>query len=80
MPNGYIDPIWVFTKLLKPPLCYLREQEYSSVAYVDDTLLAGDTNAECNNNLLSPTFRFYNSSYKILICSPTKYYLFGGLL
>ena len=28
MSNGYIDPIRVFTKLLKPPLCCLREQGY----------------------------------------------------
>ena len=28
MSNGYIAPIRVFTKLLKPPLCCLREQGY----------------------------------------------------
>lgn len=28
MYNGYIDPIRVFTKLLKPLLCHLREQGY----------------------------------------------------
>ena len=28
MSNGYIDAIRVFTKLLKPPLCCLREQGY----------------------------------------------------
>ena len=79
MPNGYIDPMRVFTKLLKPILCYLREQGYSSVAYssiVDDVLLEVDTYAECNDNLLPPILMFCNTSYKILICFLLKYYLF----
>lgn len=53
MPDGFIDPIKVFTKLLKPPFCYFREQGYSSVVYVDDTLLEGDTYAECIDSLLA---------------------------
>ena len=51
MPNGYINPMRVFTNSLKPSFCYLREQVYSSVIYVDDTLLVGDTYAECNDNI-----------------------------
>ena len=54
MPKGYVDAKdRVFTKLLKPPLCYLKEQRYSSVVYVDDSLLAGDTYAERNGNMLA---------------------------
>lgn len=56
MPNGINDGInalclndtRVFTKLLKPSFCSLREQGYSSVVYFDDTLLAEDTYAEYN--------------------------------
>ena len=43
MPNGYLDAMRVFTKILKPPFACLREQDHSSVIYVDDSLLAGDT-------------------------------------
>ena len=51
MPDGFIDPIRVFTKLSKPLFHYFREQEYSSVVYVDDTPLVEDTYAECIDNL-----------------------------
>lgn len=51
MPDGFIDSIRVFTKLSKPLFYYFREQEYSSVVYVDDTPLVEDTYAECIDNL-----------------------------
>ena len=43
MPNGYVDAMRVFNKIMKPPFAYLREQVMPSVVYVDDTLLGGDT-------------------------------------
>ena len=43
MLNGYVDTI----KILKPPFCWLREQGFASLVYVDDTLLAGDTCQKC---------------------------------
>ena len=30
MPNGYVDAVSVFTKILKPVFAYLREQGYTS--------------------------------------------------
>ena len=51
MPNGYLDAMRVFTKLLKPVFAYLRELGYLSVIYVDDTLLVGDNYDECLKNV-----------------------------
>ena len=42
MPNGYVDDMRVFNKILKPLFCWLREQGFASVVYVDDNLLAGE--------------------------------------
>ena len=52
MPNGYVDAMRVFTKLLKPVFSTLREMGYESVIYVDDSLLQGDTAEECHDNVL----------------------------
>ena len=51
MPNGYLDAMRIFTKLLKPPFSHLRELGHSSVIYVDDSLLAAETYVECVNNI-----------------------------
>ena len=41
----------VFTDILKPPFSCLREQGHSSVIYVDDSLLAGETYKDCLDNI-----------------------------
>ena len=53
MPNGYVDAMRVFTKLLKPVFSTLREMGFESVIYVDDSLLQGDTAMECQENVLA---------------------------
>ena len=53
MPSGYMDAIRVFNKVLKPPFAHLREQGLSSILYVGDTLLGGDTFEECLDNVFS---------------------------
>ena len=50
MPNEYLD-MRVFTKILKPPFPCLREQGNSSVIYVNDSLLTGDTYKNCLDNV-----------------------------
>ena len=52
MPNGYKDAMRIFTKLLKPVFSHLRSLGYTSVIYVDDSLLYGDTFEECLENVL----------------------------
>ena len=51
MPNGYAQAPFIFTKLLKPPFGFLRKHGYSSVVYIDDSYLQGDTYAHCLENI-----------------------------
>ena len=51
LPNGYVDAMRVFTKLLKPVFSHLREQGWLSVIYVDDSLLLGHDYDECLANV-----------------------------
>ena len=51
LPNGYSQAPYIFTKLLKVPFGYLRKQGHSSVVYIDDTYLQGDTPQLCQNNV-----------------------------
>ena len=53
MPNGYVDAMRIFTKLLKPVFSTLREFGYESVIYVDDSLLQGETFEECMSNIIA---------------------------
>ena len=82
MPNGYLDAMRVFTKILKPPLSCLREQGHSSVIYVDDSLLAGDTYKDCLDNvhetkLLLEGLCFHNHPKKSVFL-PTQAITFVG--
>jgi hypothetical protein len=51
MPNGYLDAMRIFAKLLKPVFNTLRKLGFVSIIYVDDTLLYGDTYNECLENV-----------------------------
>ena len=53
MPNGYIDAMQIFNKLLKPVFGSLHELGYESFAYVDDSLLLVLTFQGCFDNALS---------------------------
>lgn len=50
LPFGLALAPYVFTKILKPVLSYLREREFLSVNYLDDFLLFGNNVKECNIN------------------------------
>ena len=82
MPNGYVNATWVFNQVLKPPFAYLRKQGLSSVVYVDDTLLRGDTLEECQYMVFS-TFTcfedlcFYRHPEKSIF-TPTQDIIFLG--
>ena len=47
LPQGYRDSPRIFTKILKPILSHLRSLGYEIVMYIDDSLLLGNTEAEC---------------------------------
>ena len=46
LPNGLASGPRLFTKLMKVPLAVLRQQGCVIIAYIDDTLLIGDTKLE----------------------------------
>lgn len=82
MPNGYVDAMRVFTKVLKPVFAYLRERGHSSVIYVDDSLLKGDSYQECLENIeitkqLLEDLGFY-VHYDKSVLIPTRKIVFLG--
>lgn len=82
MPNGYIDAMRVFTKVLKPIFSRLRKLGHPSIIYVDDSLLKGDNYAECLENieltkeLLESTG--FTIHYNKSVISPTQNITFLG--
>ena len=53
MPNGYIDAMRIFNKLLKPVFASLHELGYGSSVHVDDSLLLARTFQESFDNVLT---------------------------
>eukprot|EP00794_Sanderia_malayensis_P014639 gene14639-16158_t len=51
MPNGYGPAMRVFTKILKPPFSFLRQNGHIPVVFVDDTYLQGHSFQECHMNV-----------------------------
>ena len=47
LPQGFRDSPRIFTKLLKPALSCLRCLGHTVLAFIDDTLLQGDTEQDC---------------------------------
>ncbi|KAL7287587.1 hypothetical protein TKK_0018234 [Trichogramma kaykai] len=43
---------WIFIKILKPALAFLRAQGLRSVVHLDDILLIGSNYEECRNNFV----------------------------
>ena len=53
MPNGYIDVMGIFNKLLKPLIASLHELGCESSVYTDDSLLLAQKFQECFGNVLA---------------------------
>ena len=51
MSNGYCPAMRIFKKITKVPYSVLRKQGHTSVVYVDDSYLQGDSNGSCLNNV-----------------------------
>ena len=84
MPQGYGPSMRIFTKMLKPAFSYLREKNFSSVVYVDDNLLLGDTYTECSNNVTETVDLLSKLGYTIhadkSIFIPTQEIVFLGFI
>lgn len=51
MPFGLNIAPYIFTKIMKPILCYLRSRGYVSVVYLDDFLMIGNSITQCQRNV-----------------------------
>ena len=51
LPFGLSLAPWVFTKLLRPVMGFLREKGYVNNIFLDDIWLHGDSQAECLDNI-----------------------------
>lgn len=50
MPFGLSTAPYIFTKLLKPVMTYLRDKDITCVNYLDDFLIIGQTFMQCQEN------------------------------
>lgn len=60
LPYGLSVAPWVFTKLMKEVMTYLRSRGNKSVIYLDDILCIGDSYEDCLNNV--------NETLRLLRC------------
>ena len=51
LPNGLTSAPKLFTKLMKPVFATLGQYGYTNAGYIDDSLLIGDTEEECDSNI-----------------------------
>ena len=84
MPNGYGPAMRTFTKLLKSPFAHLRQMGHTSVIYVDDSYLQGNTKTECMDNIKDTIFLLRNLGftihYKKSILEPSQSITFLGFI
>ena len=52
LPNGFRDAPRLFTKIMKPIFGNLRQRGHSSVVYIDDSYLQGQTYEQCKLNVM----------------------------
>ena len=65
IPNGYAQTPLLFTKLLKQPFGFLRQQGLLSVIYLDDSYLQGDSYFSCLHNITTTTSLLTALGFKI---------------
>jgi hypothetical protein len=51
LPNGVTSAPRIFANLMKPVFATLRQYGYTNAGYIDDSLLIGDTEGECECNI-----------------------------
>ena len=51
LPFGLSSAPYIFTKIMKPVISYLRERGHTSVTFLDDNLLIGKNYKKCENNV-----------------------------
>ena len=84
LPNGLASAPRIFTKLMKPIYSALRGHGLQSVAYIDDSLLFGDTYEECCGNVQATVQMMTNTGFMIherkSVFTPTQRITFLGFV
>lgn len=82
LPFGIAFAPRLFTKLLKPVYASLRKLGHKSVGYIDDSLLCGESENECTENIKATISQFSKLGFVIhknkSILIPTKEIIFLG--
>lgn len=82
LPNGLASAPRLFTKLMKPVFSHLRSLGYINIGYIDDSLLCGDSEAECQMNVQETVQLMENLGFMIhkdkSVFKPTKQIAFLG--
>lgn len=55
LPFGLSTAPYIFTKILRPVVTYLRERGHQSIVYLDDFLFLGSSTNECQANIIAST-------------------------
>jgi len=83
LPFGLCTGPWVFTKLLKPVVQFLRRRGFRSVIYLDDLLCFGESQEECEKNIRESVELFQSLDFRInsekSVLVPTTTITFLGL-
>ena len=84
MPNGYGPAMRIFTKITKVPFSALRIQGHTSVAYVDDSYLQGDSYEICLKNVNDTIITLQSLSFTIhpekSVLTPTQNLIYLGFI
>lgn len=84
LPNGLGSAPRKFTKLLKPVFSTLRDKGFTSVVYLDDTYLQGNTYEECFDNITATKELLlrvgFVINYEKSVLIPTQELVFLGFI
>ena len=82
LPQGFRDSPRIFTKLLKPALSCLRCLGHTVLAFIDDTLLQGDTEKDCQSAMMATCQVFDSLGFTVhpvkSVLQPTQKLNFWG--
>ena len=84
LPQGYRDAVRIFTKIMKPPLAFLRGRGHINVGYIDDTLFIGYAIGDCKTNIQDSIILFDGLGFTInldkSVFTPTQIIEFLGFI
>ena len=84
MPNGYARAPLLFAKLLKQPFGFPWKHGYSSVVYIDDSYLQGDTYDHCLENIHATRNLLFSLGFSIdhakSVLPPVQRVIFFGFV